>query len=291
MDSKIYCIGDVHGCYYELRDLLDKIGPGQGDTVYFVGDFLDKGPYGAEVVRFIRESGFKAVKGNHDEIHIRWRKNELLKLTTGRPNNMRPLKPADAAANAKLSQEDLEWLKALPHMVQLWPGNFVTQGEGRHWTSFTQHTHWTLVHGGLMPGVALEQQDLNDVMRLMWVTDEKKFVPVDYAKPELLGYPPKPEAYHWTRKWDGPSNVVFGHEAFNLTQPLWHVNEATGVECWGIDTGAVHGGHLTALCLNTKEIFQVRARKEYCPVPTYIPSTLGFQQAIGRVHGNRQARP
>lgn len=278
----VYVIGDIHGCFYEFQDLLQRVGPVSGDRVICLGDFLDKGPFGAECVRFARENGFDSVLGNHDERHLRWSRNERLRRERGRPNNMRPMLPSDAVANAKLTEEDLAWLQGLPRLLEV----------------SVRGLPWVVVHGGLMPDVPIPEQDLDDVLRLRWIGLEVegdfsspwKTVPVDYERPETLGRAPE-GAIHWTNQWDGPSNVVFGHEAFSLKEPLHVANEATRFSCWGIDTGAVHGGHLTALALDTSEVFQVRARREYMKGPVDFPWTMRMRQLIEHCVPKPRQRP
>ncbi|UAJ65561.1 symmetrical bis(5'-nucleosyl)-tetraphosphatase [Candidatus Schneideria nysicola] len=64
-----YFIGDVHGCYKQLENLLDKVkfNPLM-DTIWLTGDLVHKGPNSIEVLSFIHSLGksTKIVLGNHD---------------------------------------------------------------------------------------------------------------------------------------------------------------------------------------------------------------------------------
>jgi bis(5'-nucleosyl)-tetraphosphatase (symmetrical) len=65
----LYCIGDVHGCYDELKQLLKMVDfKPKNDELLFTGDIIGRGPKPLQVVRFIRDLGDKAhvVLGNHD---------------------------------------------------------------------------------------------------------------------------------------------------------------------------------------------------------------------------------
>ena len=66
--SRLIIIGDVHGCLEELKLLLLHCSyRKETDKVVFVGDLVNKGPYSAEVVKFVRKIGARCVRGNHDD--------------------------------------------------------------------------------------------------------------------------------------------------------------------------------------------------------------------------------
>lgn len=60
-------IGDVHGCFTELQELLIKCEYDPlKDDLYLVGDLVNKGPDSIKVVEFCRKNNISCVMGNHD---------------------------------------------------------------------------------------------------------------------------------------------------------------------------------------------------------------------------------
>ena len=60
-------IGDIHGCPSTLLDLLNQL-PDDIDTIYSVGDLVDRGPNSREVVQICIDNNIKAVRGNHEDM-------------------------------------------------------------------------------------------------------------------------------------------------------------------------------------------------------------------------------
>ena len=68
----IYCIGDIQGCDSALGRLLDTIGfSASRDTVYLLGDLVNRGPDSAAVLRRCMQQGdaIRCLLGNHD-LHL-----------------------------------------------------------------------------------------------------------------------------------------------------------------------------------------------------------------------------
>ena len=167
-------VGDLHGCMDELSDLLEEVEFDTArDRLISVGDIVAKGPRGAELVRFMRKRGHLAVRGNHDEKLIAWR----------RGSSNKPLAPAHAADAARLGEADWRWLEALPLFLELNEHDVI------------------VVHAGLVPGVGLEDQDPHVMLNMRsFRPDGTPSKRVDAGQP-------------WAERWPGPRTVVFGHDA------------------------------------------------------------------------------
>lgn len=74
MGSRRFVIGDIHGCAATLRRLVDEtLRPAPEDSIYLLGDLIDRGPDSKGVLDFIfelRERGLSvsSVRGNHEEM-------------------------------------------------------------------------------------------------------------------------------------------------------------------------------------------------------------------------------
>ena len=127
----IYAIGDVQGCYDQLRRLVDQLefDPSR-DTLWLVGDLVNRGPQSAETVRFVRSLGERAVTvlGNHD-LH-------LLVVAAGvrKPHRGDTL---DGMLHAQDRDELLHWLR----------GRKMMHAEAGY----------AMVHAGLLPQWTIEQ--------------------------------------------------------------------------------------------------------------------------------------
>jgi len=65
-------IGDIHGCYVELQDLLDRAGLASDDEIIAVGDIVDRGPDSPRVLDFFHSHPTaRALLGNHERKHVR----------------------------------------------------------------------------------------------------------------------------------------------------------------------------------------------------------------------------
>ncbi|MGA0023400.1 MAG: symmetrical bis(5'-nucleosyl)-tetraphosphatase [Burkholderiales bacterium] len=126
-----YAIGDIQGCYDQMRRLLDTAGfDPLHDHLWLVGDLVNRGSQSPEVLRYLRGLGDRAVAvlGNHD-LH-------LLVVAAGvrKPHRDDTL---DALLAAPDREELLDWLRRQ---------RLMHAGNG-----------YAMVHAGLLPQWSIAQ--------------------------------------------------------------------------------------------------------------------------------------
>ncbi len=104
----VYAIGDVQGCYNELRQLIDKLQfDPEHDQLWLVGDLVNRGPDSLATLRYVKSLGDACITvlGNHD-LHLL-----ALRFASKTPDikhNLQPILEADDA------DELLQWLRQRP---------------------------------------------------------------------------------------------------------------------------------------------------------------------------------
>jgi hypothetical protein len=223
-------IGDVHGCLDELVRLVRTCGGVNDSRLVLVGDLVAKGPDSLGVLQWAREAGVAAVLGNHDAHLLQLRPDgDRDANDTGAAKKKRPDHERIAAT---LAPADWDWLGARPLTLSFDAGEAASQA-------------LVVVHGGLVPGVALDKQQRKHLLTMRSITDDGE------PSNRIEGSP-------WAAKWTGPAHVVFGHDAIRGLQEHPHAT--------GLDTGCVYGRRLTALILPEHKLVSVPARREYVPI-------------------------
>ncbi len=121
-------IGDVHGCYDELIDLLKQINvvdkqgivnPGYNRQLVFVGDLVDRGPKSWEVLRLVKKlqkQGALIIMGNHDNKLMRAMKGNPVKIGPDLKGTLDQLAPHIAESQ---KEKFIVWLNNFYKMVVL----------------------------------------------------------------------------------------------------------------------------------------------------------------------------
>jgi bis(5'-nucleosyl)-tetraphosphatase (symmetrical) len=128
----IYAIGDLQGCYDPFRMLLDdlRFDPDR-DTLWLVGDLVNRGPKSLKTLRFVKSLGKSVVSvlGNHD-LH-------LLALASGRKQPSTRFRTLQKTLNASDRDELIHWLRHRPlaHYDESLDTLLVHAGTHPEWTA------------------------------------------------------------------------------------------------------------------------------------------------------------
>lgn len=221
-DTRVYVVGDIHGQAALLRHMHEVIVADARDhpigrrVVVYVGDYIDRGAHSRQVLEMLASNplkGFEMVplRGNHEAMLLAGL-NDDSAFSGWFMNGGR----ATAISYGVCDQrQDACWFDA----EVMWT---MRQALPEHHLQFIEHTAiahreggYVFVHAGLRPGVALTEQEPED---LVWIREP--FLTTD-------------------GEW--PFVVVHGHTPVDEPEVLNHrIN---------IDTGAFASGKLTCLVL------------------------------------------
>ena len=66
-----YVMSDLHGCYDKYAQMLEKICFGDGDTLYILGDVIDRGPDGIKILMdMMGRKNVIPIIGNHESLAL-----------------------------------------------------------------------------------------------------------------------------------------------------------------------------------------------------------------------------
>ena len=223
-------IGDIHGCYDELCELLYKLGyvngiHPDGRTAVFLGDLCDRGPKNVEVLHLVmnmvQTGNAYCVIGNHDRKLLRHLSGAKVQLTHG----------LEITAQQLASQSEDFIAEAKTFLDSLVGYYIFDQGK------------LAVAHAGI---IEKYQGRASGRIRDFCLYGDTTGETDEYGLPVRLP---------WANDYRGKATVVYGHT------PSPTVEAVNNTFC--IDTGCVFGGKLTAFRYPEKEIVQVDAKQEY----------------------------
>ncbi len=248
-------IGDVHGCYEELVDLLAELGyraAGEGSspmevlayahpdgrTAIFLGDIVDRGPRILDTFRLVsnmvKAGSALCVPGNHDVKLMRKLRGKDVQITHGLAETLKEIDSLPAEVQKPFSDEMAHFIDALVSHYVLDGGKLV------------------VAHAGLKQEM---QGRGSGKVREFCLFGETT------GETDEFGLPVR---YNWAAEYRGPAMVVYGHTP--VPEAEW-LNRTIN-----IDTGCVFGGKLTALRYPENEIISVEAHERYCVPARPFPS-------------------
>ena len=140
-------IGDIHGCYYTLIRLLEKLEIQKDNQIIFLGDYVDRGKNSYEVIEGLQEIQKQynciCLLGNHEAMMIdaiETKECSLWKQSGGD----KTLKSYQK--NGALRTKHLNWLKGLPVIYETRKNLFSHAGFPK--TITLENTFEDMVWGG-----------------------------------------------------------------------------------------------------------------------------------------------
>lgn len=236
----IYTVSDIHGCYDKYIELLRKIDLSPDDTLYVLGDVIDRGPDGFKIMLdMAQRPNVVGLMGNHEAMAIQ-----------ALPGIMRTVPQIGKAALTENEAEALKlWFRnggELSLADFLWLNDDQLQIVWEYMRDMPLYKEvevggqqFVLVHGGLdnfSPSRPLSNYEPNEIL---------------WCRPEL-------DTVYYPDKY-----VIVGHTPVQLlavedgtedsSAKIYHREKLIDIDC-----GCVfQGGQLGCLCLNTMEEFYV----------------------------------
>lgn len=225
MSNNRWVIPDVHGCIKTLKYLIeDRIDLQKDDTVFFLGDYIDRGPDSKGILDYImslQNSGYniRCIRGNHEDYCVRaweadqkkilfhssiekeWRKN----------GGTKTLESFGAKRPRDIAKSYIDWMRKTEYYIEL--------------------DDYLLVHAGFNFN---SHNPFEDTRSMMWIRDFK----VDKSK-------------------TGGKKVIHGHVPVEMS--LIDLFKNNNYDFLSLDNGIYYAnkegfGNLLAFNIDTKEI-------------------------------------
>jgi serine/threonine protein phosphatase 1 len=219
-----YAIGDIHGCNRTLNALLQRLALRGGDTVVFLGDYIDRGPDSKGVMDTVfrlREEGIRTVclRGNHEQMLLDSLPSPADLYNWTRNGGDKVLANFGVKHPTEIPEKYLQFFQdTLLHAVV---GDYI------------------FVHGG--PDWNTPDEILTNPQVVMWA--RWWYDKIDYD-------------------WLGKRYILHGHTPEKLDTILQQVQALDTQRYLNLDNGCVYAGrrpglgNLLAFCLETKELYK-----------------------------------
>jgi hypothetical protein len=251
--NRLVFVGDVHGCRKDLEHLLHKVDFHQKhDHLVLTGDMIAKGPDSPGVIRLAAKLGASCVRGNwEDKLLLSIAETEATHLSTIPGPYESTDRPDDALEETSHSHGDYE-LRRLAKSFSKHEIDYLRQCPVILRVGTVPHLGALVaVHAGLVPDVPLEEQDPFHAMNMRTI-DLKTRIP---SSKHNGGTP-------WEKFWNHRQEKLPHHERVSV---VYGHNRKRGLNIrdytFGLDSGCVNGGKLTALVVDDRgktEIVQVK---------------------------------
>lgn len=235
---KVDIIGDIHGCYGELMELLEELGYSindksslhkDGRKLAFLGDLTDRGPESIKVIELVYSLVQQGLAfytpGNHCNKLYRYYLGNKVEISHGLETTDEEYKRLPKKQQRDIRAKFMKLYEQAPMYLQLDDDNLV------------------IAHAGIREDyIGLVNKKVQTFVLYGDITGEKL--------PDG-----RPVRRDWAKIYSGKRTIVYGHT------PVHDVRVINNT--YNIDTGCVFGGKLTALRFPEMEILQVPSQQVY----------------------------
>jgi len=230
-------IGDIHGGLRALTQVLERANISSGDTLIFLGDYVDGWSESAQTIQYLIQFSEKHscifIKGNHDEWCEEWLRSGRGEAVWLYHGGLETVNSYDAFDDS-VKQQHLEFFERMK-------------------LYHTDEQNRLFIHAGFtsMHGPQQEKYPSNFTWdRTLWETAISKN---KRLKKTSLFYPKRLKLFE---------EIYIGHTPtlyYNETVPM------QGCNVWNVDTGAAFTGRLTVMDVDTKQFWQSEPVKDLYP--------------------------
>ncbi len=232
--EKLYAvIGDVHGCYYELKELITNLQSKYGKDILIisVGDNVDRGDYNLKTldlcIELFNEGKFIEVQSNHMDKFVRWLKGSNVKISYGMQKTVDEFLNLPKTIQEQYRKKIIEYYSSAPLYVIV-------------------NKETVIAHAGIKDDM-IGKTGKKVKSFVLYGQTTGRYTPEGF-----------PERLDWTKERKLKANspkIVYGHVVFQKP----YINN----KCYGIDTGCVFGNKLTAYIPQIDTFEFVKAKKTY----------------------------
>lgn len=218
-----YVMADIHGYYDLYFDFLNSTGFNDNDTLYIIGDIIDRGSDGIKLLQDVmKRKNVIALMGNHERMML-----PIFEEISYNPSDAKDIIKEEMCISQIGQEETLNDFANLSQKEQLDIIYFIKQMPVYLEIS-VDGQEYILVHAGL--------PDFEELPLEYYDEDQLLFGPHDY------------EINHYD-----DTQIIVGHQPTRFitgaTQDeIFHSNDTIAIDC-----GLGFGGNLGVLCLETGE--------------------------------------
>ena len=224
----IYVMSDLHGCFDKYLQMLEKIGFCDSDTLYILGDVIDRGEGGVDILLdMMARKNVIPLIGNHESLALR----SLKHIRDGVPEEALIKTKAYRLWMLSDGEPTAAAFRALPKETQ---------------TALIDYIEGFLIYKDIKVGG--QRFHLSHTLpdyRPWQEIHNVSFLEFIWGEPD------------YTQSYGDNARFVTGHTPTNVIDPAFFGNIWQGNGHIAIDCAAAWGGRLGCLCLDTMEEYYV----------------------------------